>query len=92
MYFAKELLDQSGALRRKWEDEVRKTIAKHPDQKPERAWTTVSGLGDRDTTCAIVGGIVALAVGPEGIPREYVQSREPLDSTLTYLDRNVELS
>ncbi len=44
MYFAGELLDQSGALRRKWEDEVRKTIAKHPDQKPERAWTTVSGL------------------------------------------------
>src|SRR5205814_7483295 len=24
----------------------------------EALWTTVSGLGDRDTTCAIVGGIV----------------------------------
>lgn len=26
-------------------------------------WQTVRGLGDRDTTCAIVGGIVALSVG-----------------------------
>ena len=26
-------------------------------------WATVSALGDRDTTCAIVGGIVALRVG-----------------------------
>ena len=30
-------------------------------------WKTVSALGDRDTTCAMVGGIVALRVGQEGI-------------------------
>lgn len=41
-------------------------------------WGTVEGLGDRDTTCAMVGGIVALAVGHEGIPDELTRAREPL--------------
>ncbi|WP_373540405.1 ADP-ribosylglycohydrolase family protein [Chamaesiphon sp.] len=41
-------------------------------------WATVSGLGDRDTTCAIVGGIVALSVGDAGIPQEWLQARESL--------------
>lgn len=45
----------------------------------ERAlWLTVSGLGDRDTTCAIVGGIVALCA-PE-IPARWLACREPLPS------------
>lgn len=44
----------------------------------EALWQTVSGLGDRDTTCAIVGGIVALATGPEGIPGEWLEAREAL--------------
>ena len=44
----------------------------------EALWETVSGLGDRDTTCAIVGGIVAARVGTEGIPSEWRESREPL--------------
>jgi ADP-ribosylglycohydrolase len=39
-------------------------------------WQTVTGLGDCDTTCAIVGGIVASAVG--GAPAEWVKRREPL--------------
>ncbi len=39
-------------------------------------WQTVSGLGDRDTTCAIVGGIIAAAAG--GPPPEWVMRREPL--------------
>ena len=42
MYFAKELLEKSSEMRKKWEDEVRKTVAKWPDQK-ER-WSTVSDL------------------------------------------------
>jgi ADP-ribosylglycohydrolase len=41
-------------------------------------WHTASGLGDVDTNCAIVGGILALAVGPDGIPAEWRESREPL--------------
>ncbi len=44
----------------------------------EALWETVSGLGDRDTTCAIVGGIVAARTGAEGIPELWRQSREPL--------------
>ncbi|MBC7806516.1 MAG: ADP-ribosylglycohydrolase family protein [Akkermansiaceae bacterium] len=44
----------------------------------ESLWQTVSGLGDRDTTCAIVGGIVALHTGAQGIPADWVHSREPL--------------
>jgi ADP-ribosylglycohydrolase len=39
-------------------------------------WQTVSGFGDRDTTCAIVGGIVALSSG--FIPQEWVNRREEL--------------
>lgn len=39
-------------------------------------WATVAGLGDRDTTCAIVGGIVALSAG--GVPDEWLRRREPL--------------
>jgi len=41
-------------------------------------WTTVSGLGDRDTTCAIVGGIVASAVGHDAIPADWLAAREQL--------------
>lgn len=38
-------------------------------------WTTVSGLGDRDTTCAIVGGIIALKTA---VPALWRKCREPL--------------
>lgn len=44
----------------------------------ESLWQTVSGLGDRDTPCAIVGGIVALHVGAQGIPATWLAAREPL--------------
>lgn len=44
----------------------------------EAMWATVSGLGDRDTTCAIVGGIVALRVGHVGLPSAWLAHREPL--------------
>jgi len=52
--------------------------ARHIDDYPEALWNTVSGLGDRDTTCAIVGGIVSLSAGTKGIPCEWLDSREPL--------------
>lgn len=41
-------------------------------------WLTVSGLGDRDTTCAIVGGIVATFAGAGSIPKAWLKSRERL--------------
>jgi ADP-ribosylglycohydrolase len=52
--------------------------ARHLDSYEAALWTTVSALGDRDTTCAMVGGIVALAVGEAGIPVQWRQAREPL--------------
>jgi len=51
-------------------------IAAHHSPDFETAlWTTVDGGGDVDTTCAIVGGIVALFTD---IPREWLRHREPL--------------
>lgn len=41
-------------------------------------WLAVSAGGDRDTLCAIVGGVVASFVGAEGIPPEWRNRREPL--------------
>jgi ADP-ribosylglycohydrolase len=48
------------------------------DNFEEALWLTVSGLGDRDTTCAIVGGIVAMYTGIEGIPEDWLSARELL--------------
>jgi ADP-ribosylglycohydrolase len=44
----------------------------------EALWATVAGLGDRDTTCAIVGGIVAAYAGRESIPSLWRAERESL--------------
>lgn len=52
--------------------------AKHLDNFTEALWLTVSALGDRDTTCAMVGGIVACYRGFEGIPILWRKAREPL--------------
>lgn len=40
--FTPEVLEQSKTLKSKWEDEVKKIVAKNADQKPN--WTTVSDL------------------------------------------------
>jgi hypothetical protein len=39
---------------------------------------TVRARGDIDTNCAIVGGIVALAAGAEGVPPDWLAEREEL--------------
>lgn len=52
--------------------------AKTLDSFEDAMWLTVSGFGDRDTTCAIVGGIVALSATPESLPDEWVARRERL--------------
>jgi ADP-ribosylglycohydrolase len=41
-------------------------------------WLTASGLGDLDTTCAIVGGIVAAYTGRAAIPAQWQAAREAL--------------
>lgn len=43
----------------------------------ECLWFTVRGLGDRDTTCAIAGGIVALSPFAP-IPEDFLSAREDL--------------
>jgi ADP-ribosylglycohydrolase len=52
--------------------------ARHLDDYEEAMWVTVSGLGDRDTTCAIAGGVVALSAGEGSIPAEWIAAREAL--------------
>ena len=49
-----------------------------PNQFEDAFWLTASGGGDVDTTCAMVGGIVAMTVGMDGLPTEWIKRREPL--------------
>lgn len=51
------------------------SAARHLDDFKEAMWSTVSVLGDRDTTCAIVGGIIACRTG---VPEDWLTRREPL--------------
>lgn len=52
------------------------SAAHHLDNFADALWWTVRGRGDCDTTCAIVGGIVALS--SPGIPVDWLRRREPL--------------
>ena len=52
--------------------------ARHLDSYEEALWATVSALGDADTNCAIVGGIVVLSTGAQAIPPEWIGAREEL--------------
>lgn len=52
--------------------------AAHLDDYAAAIRTTIAALGDVDTNAAIVGGIVALAVGREGIPAAWLAGREGL--------------
>ena len=54
------------------------SAAKYLGKFEEAMWGTVSVLGDRDTTCAIVGGIVANSIGGNSIPASWYQAREAL--------------
>ena len=54
------------------------SAARQIDNYVEAMWSTIAAGGDVDTNCAIVGGIVALAVGRVGIPERWLQSREDL--------------
>ena len=48
------------------------------DDYEQAMWQTALAGGDVDTTCAMVGGITASYTGTDGIPPEWVASREPL--------------
>ena len=51
--------------------------AQHPDNYEEALWLTVSGLGDRDTTCAMVGGIV-MSGSQTAVPELWKINAEPV--------------
>ncbi len=53
-------------------------LAHHTSTFEDAMWLTVSALGDRDTTCAIVGGVAVCALGIEAIPSAWRAAREPL--------------
>ena len=50
--------------------------ARHLDNYEAAIVNTIRAGGDIDTTAAIVGGIVALATGREGIPTDWLADRE----------------
>ena len=52
-------------------------VAKNIDNYEKAFWNTVSGLGDRDTTCAMVCGIVALSTKTP-VPEEWIKNTEKL--------------
>ena len=52
--------------------------AAHLNNFVDAMWTAARVGGDRDTNCAIIGGIVALAVGRDGLPAEWLGYRESL--------------
>lgn len=54
------------------------SAACHLNDYEEALWATVSGLGDRDTTCAIVGGVVVMHSGLRSIPKQWLDWREPI--------------
>jgi len=60
----------------------------HLNHYEDAMWATVAGLGDRDTTCAIVGEIVVMLAGLESIPPLWIKAREPLPAWFLYSGLN----
>ncbi|MFI9719355.1 ADP-ribosylglycohydrolase family protein [Streptomyces sp. NPDC052396] len=52
------------------------SAAGHLDDLPEALWQTVAGWGDRDTTCAIAGGVAAARTGTGDVPSAWFAARE----------------
>ncbi|WP_060905043.1 ADP-ribosylglycohydrolase family protein [Streptomyces scabiei] len=54
------------------------SAAGHLNDLGEALWQTVAGWGDRDTTCAIAGGVVAARTGTGGLPVAWHEAREDI--------------
>jgi len=44
----------------------------------ETLWNSIAVLGDRDTIGAMVGSLMALIVGKQGLPKTWIERRESL--------------
>ena len=53
--------------------------ARHLDDYEAAVVAAIRARGDIDTNAAIVGGIVAVATGADGIPRDWRADREGVD-------------
>jgi hypothetical protein len=53
-------------------------IIRHHKDVGEAMWTSVEAVGDRDTTCAIIGGIMALLQPACGLPVAWIELRAAL--------------
>lgn len=53
--------------------------AHHLNNFEEAIWKAVSILGDRDTICAIVGGIVLMSTDENQVPKQWVESVEDFE-------------
>jgi ADP-ribosylglycohydrolase len=60
--------------------------AQHLDNFEEALWKAVSGLGDRDTICAIVGSIVILSAPKNTIPILWINNTEEIDKSIFWKD------
>ncbi len=54
------------------------SAARRLDDYEDAIWRTIEAGGDVDTTCAMVGGIVAARVGADGMPGHWLEQRELL--------------
>ncbi len=54
------------------------SVATAMEHYEEALWRTVSAGGDRDTMCAMVGGVVVLRTGADGVPGAWRRRREGL--------------
>lgn len=57
------------------------------DDLPEALWSTALPGGDVDTTCAIVGGIVAGRTGLDAVPAGWLAACEPLPAWIEDIER-----
>ncbi len=52
------------------------SIGAHRRDFEHAMWQTASVLGDRDTTCAIVAGMLAMCAHPTSVPSEWIEHAE----------------
>lgn len=62
--------------------------AHHLESLNEGLWKAVSILGDRDTICAMVGGIIIMSSKPENISEEWVNSVEKIETSVFCKKKN----